>query len=70
MKTQKRLWETVLGIFVIQHTGFQCFFRLVCALNLSFRPELKYTFEVLKKIIMGLDGNKLSNKVLKTELPQ
>ncbi|RXN13119.1 sterile alpha motif domain-containing 3-like isoform X1 [Labeo rohita] len=42
---------------------------LVYVLNLSYPQELKYTFEVLQKIIMEL-ANKLSNKaqVLKTLL--
>lgn len=44
---------------------------LVYSLNLSYPPELKYTFEALQKIIMELDGNKLSAKVqgLKTLFP-
>lgn len=43
---------------------------LVYALNLSYRPELKYTFEALQKVIMELDGNRLARKVqvLKTLL--
>ena len=43
---------------------------LVYALNLSYPRELRYTFEALQKIIMKLDGNKLSAKVqaLKTLL--
>ena len=41
---------------------------LVYALNLSYPPEWKYTFEALQKLIMGLDGQRLSKKlqVLKT----
>ncbi|XP_054606552.1 sterile alpha motif domain-containing protein 3 [Nothobranchius furzeri] len=43
---------------------------LVYSLNLSYPPELKYTFEALQKIIMELDGNRLSrkNQALKTLL--
>lgn len=43
---------------------------LLYALNLSYPPELKHTFEALQKIIMELDGNRLSRKiqVLKTFL--
>lgn len=43
---------------------------LIYGLNLSYPPELRYTFEVLQKIILELDGNKMSNKVqtLKTKL--
>uniref|UniRef100_A0A3Q3FF03 Uncharacterized protein n=1 Tax=Labrus bergylta TaxID=56723 RepID=A0A3Q3FF03_9LABR len=45
-------------------------FALVCALNLSYPSELRYTLEALQKIIMELDGNRLSRKAqaLKTLL--
>lgn len=45
-------------------------FALVYALNLSYPPEWKYTFEVVQKLIMGLVGQRLSKKVqvLKTLL--
>ena len=45
-------------------------FALVYALNLSYLPELRYTFEALQKLIMELDGNRLSKKIqtLKTLL--
>ncbi|XP_015224555.1 PREDICTED: uncharacterized protein LOC107080865 [Cyprinodon variegatus] len=42
-------------------------FALVYALNLSYPPELRYTFEALQKIIMELDGNRLSIKKSNTE---
>lgn len=38
-------------------------FGFVYALNLNYPQELKYTFEALQKILMGLDESKLSNKV-------
>lgn len=46
------------------------FLGLVYALNISYPPELKYTFEALQKIIMEMQGNRLSAKVqtLKTLL--
>uniref|UniRef100_A0A3Q3EEI5 Sterile alpha motif domain containing 3 n=1 Tax=Labrus bergylta TaxID=56723 RepID=A0A3Q3EEI5_9LABR len=37
-------------------------FALVYALNLSYPSELRYTCEALQKIIMELDGNRLSRK--------
>ncbi|XP_029353206.1 uncharacterized protein LOC115040053 [Echeneis naucrates] len=37
-------------------------FALVYALNLSYPPQLRYTFEALQKIIMELDGKRLSKK--------
>ncbi|KPP59613.1 hypothetical protein Z043_122451 [Scleropages formosus] len=45
-------------------------FGLMYALNLSYLPELKYSFKVLKKIVMELDDNILSEKahVLKIRL--
>lgn len=45
-------------------------FALVYALNLRYPAERKYTFEALQKLIMGLDGQRLSKKlqVLKTLL--
>lgn len=63
------------GVEVLSNLGNVSFavsmlLGLVYALNLSYPQELKYTFEVLQKIILDLDGNKLSNKaqVLKTLL--
>lgn len=46
------------------------FLAFVYSLNLCYPPEHKYTFEALQKIILQLDGNRLSTKVqaLKTIL--
>ena len=45
-------------------------FGLMYVLNFNSPPELKFTFEVLQKVVMGLDGTTLSNKaqVLKNRL--
>ncbi|KAE8278750.1 hypothetical protein D5F01_LYC23669 [Larimichthys crocea] len=63
------------GVEVLNNLGSVPFavamlLALVYALNLSYPPELKYTFEALQKIIMELDESRLSRKVqaLKTYL--
>ncbi|XP_051258074.1 uncharacterized protein LOC127364511 [Dicentrarchus labrax] len=47
-------------------------FGLIYSLNLNYPAELKYTFEVLQKVVMELEGNALSKKaqVLKNRLYQ
>ncbi|XP_037392517.1 uncharacterized protein LOC108416135 [Pygocentrus nattereri] len=43
---------------------------LIYAFNLSYPPKFRYTFEVIQKLFLDLDANKLSHKVqaLKTKL--
>lgn len=43
--------------------GCAALFGWIYCLNLSYPKDLRYTFEFLQKVLMGLDGNKLSNKV-------
>lgn len=43
--------------------GYTAVFGSIYCLNLSNPKDLRYTFEFLQKVLMGLDGNKLSNKV-------
>jgi len=43
--------------------GCAALFGLIYCLNLSYPKDLRYTFEFLQKVVMGLDGNRLSTKV-------
>ena len=43
--------------------GCAVLFALIYCLDLSYPKDLRYTFEFLQKVVMGLDGNRLSTKV-------
>ncbi|GAA6075181.1 sterile alpha motif domain-containing protein 3-like [Tachysurus ichikawai] len=58
----------VEGVKVLQNLGDVA---KVCALllgviynlNLSYPPDLKYTFDFFQKVLLGLDAQKLSHKI-------
>lgn len=43
--------------------GIVMLFGLVYALNLSYPQSLEFTFEFFQKVLMNLDGSKLSPKI-------
>uniref|UniRef100_A0A8C6LU60 Uncharacterized protein n=1 Tax=Nothobranchius furzeri TaxID=105023 RepID=A0A8C6LU60_NOTFU len=53
--------ETLTGVGNIAQ-ACALLFGLIYCLNLSYPPELKCTFEVFQKILLNLDGQKLSSK--------
>ncbi|TKS64894.1 hypothetical protein D9C73_027686 [Collichthys lucidus] len=58
------LIEGVKVLSGLGDTAIACalLFGLIYCLNLSYPPELKCTFEVLQKILLKLDGQRLSSK--------
>ncbi len=57
-------WVEVMGELGSVAFAVAVLLGLIYALNLSYPQRLKCTFEVLQKIIMGLDGNKLQMALL------
>ena len=57
--------EGTIVISVIGDTARACsrLFGLIYAINLSYPKEVKYFFEVLQKVFMGLNQAKISPKV-------
>lgn len=56
------------GVEVLQDlsdvaNGCAVLLGLIYSLNLSYPNNLRYTFEFLQKVLMELDGNRLSTKV-------
>ncbi|KAK9979866.1 hypothetical protein ABG768_013274, partial [Culter alburnus] len=56
------------GAKLIQHLksisfGLVMLFGLIYALNLSYPQSLRFTFKFFQKVLMSLDGSKLSPKV-------
>ncbi|KAJ8385359.1 hypothetical protein AAFF_G00189800 [Aldrovandia affinis] len=54
---------SVLNNLATVYNAFIMLFGLIYALDLSFPVELKYTFEFFQKILMELDGHKLTRKL-------
>lgn len=59
------LIEGVEVLSSLANVGMACalLFGLIYSLNLQYPPDLKCTFEVLQKILLNLDGQRLSPKV-------
>lgn len=56
------------GVEVLQDlrdvaNGCAVLLGLIYSLNLSYPKDLRHTFEFLQKVVMELDGNRLSTKV-------
>lgn len=44
-------------------TAFAMFFGLIYTLNLKYPKKLQFTFEFVQKVLMELDGKKMTPKV-------